>query len=226
MANYNKLAALMGDHQDLAMFRRFQKLNMKSLLGMQAEILHLESELAEIEREDVRSGEKSRSLLHESVFNLKESHGSPHDTQWSKVLEVREKLEQYSKLGATSSPWSADTKTFGSKDKALVLYSRVQALPDPCDRDLHTLQEWLDRPEGGDFFLRGREADTWNDEHDVLALSSRQANRDSVTALVNDRIIPWYHCLRSRWDKPNRKTCGNHGVHYSLLVDPVLHHKS
>lgn len=90
---------------------------------------------------------------------------------------------------------------FAAQDKALVLYSRVQKLPDPGSRDLHTLQEWLDRPEGGDFFLQGREADTWNDEDDVLTLSRRQADRDSITGMVNDLIIPWYHCLRSRWNK-------------------------
>ena len=90
---------------------------------------------------------------------------------------------------------------FAAQDKALVLYSRVQKLPDPGSRDLHTLQEWLDRPEGGDFFLQGREADTWNDEDDVLTLSRRQADRDSVTGIVNDLIIPWYHCLRCRWNK-------------------------
>ncbi|KAL8768486.1 MAG: hypothetical protein Q9209_005277 [Squamulea sp. 1 TL-2023] len=93
----------MGDHPELATFRRFQSLNMKSLLCMQAEILHLESELAAIESEDERSGEISRSMLHQSVFNLKASRGSLYDVQWKKVLEVRQKLEQYSKL-ATVQP--------------------------------------------------------------------------------------------------------------------------
>ncbi|KAI4238447.1 MAG: hypothetical protein LQ349_001100 [Xanthoria aureola] len=203
MANYNKLTELMGEHQELAMFRRFQKLNVKSLLGMQAEIIHLASELATVEREDERSEDNSRSSLHKSIFNLKASGGSTHCYQWRKVLEVREKLEQY--------------------NKALVLYSRVQKLPDPGSRDLHTLQEWLDRPEGGDFFLQGREADTWNDEDDVLTLSRRQADRDSVTRIVNDLIIPWYHCLRSRWDKGARATDIN-GVwfyHYDTMVTTI-----
>lgn len=78
-------------------------MNVKSLLGMQAEILHLESELASIERKDERSEIKSRSSLHESAFNLKASWGSSYDLQWRKVLEVREKLEQYSKSGTPSS---------------------------------------------------------------------------------------------------------------------------
>lgn len=103
MANYNRVAALMGDHQEMAAFRRFRRLNMKSLLGMQAEILHLESEVASIEREDERSEIKGCSSLHESAFNLKASGGTSHDLQWRKVLEVRERLEQYSKSGTPSS---------------------------------------------------------------------------------------------------------------------------
>lgn len=99
MARYNKLAALMGEHLELAIFRRFQRLNAKSLLYMQAEILHRESELDMIELDDVRSEDKSRSLLHTSVFNLKELSGGPHDVQWKNVLEIREKLEHYSKFG-------------------------------------------------------------------------------------------------------------------------------
>ncbi|KAL8799911.1 MAG: hypothetical protein Q9182_005530, partial [Xanthomendoza sp. 2 TL-2023] len=98
MANYNKLATLMGDHQDLAILRRFQRLNVKSLLYMQAEILHMESELDIIELEDKRSEETPRSLLHTSVFNLKESYYTPNSAQWKHVLEIRDKLDRYSKF--------------------------------------------------------------------------------------------------------------------------------
>lgn len=97
MANYNKLADLMGDHQELAIFRRFRKLNAKTLLYMQAEILHLENELKNIELEDSRSKDISCTILHASLFNLKNSSGTSHDTQWRKVLEIREKLKCYSK---------------------------------------------------------------------------------------------------------------------------------
>ncbi|KAI4128688.1 MAG: hypothetical protein LQ338_002635, partial [Usnochroma carphineum] len=95
MASYNKLAALMGEHQELATFRRFQRLNVKSLLYMQAEILHLESELEIIEFDDQTSGDKFRASLNVSVFNLKESSGLPHGVQWAKVLEIQEKLQAY-----------------------------------------------------------------------------------------------------------------------------------
>ncbi|KAL8755121.1 MAG: hypothetical protein Q9184_004894 [Pyrenodesmia sp. 2 TL-2023] len=148
---------------------------------MQAEILHLENELKNIELEDSRSKEMSRSMLHASLFNLKRSSDGCHDTQWRKVLEIREKLKCY--------------------NNALVLFSHVQGLPVPCMRDIKTLQEWLDRPEGGDFFLQGREADTWNDQDDVLTLSRSQADRDWLTGFLNDFVVPWYHLYSSRWSK-------------------------
>ncbi|KAL8851884.1 MAG: hypothetical protein Q9221_003207 [Calogaya cf. arnoldii] len=192
MANYNKLATLMGEYQELASFKRFQQLNAKSLLYMQAEILHLDSELSGIEREDQRSRDELCSSFHTSVFKLKESYGSAHDMQWRKVLEIREKLERYT----------------------LLLFSQVQALPNPSARDLHTLQEWLDRPEGGDFFLQGCEADAWVDENDILTTSRRQLDRDCLTGLVNDIIIPCYHRVRSRWNKCGRDENSSGVWHY------------
>ncbi|KAL8878803.1 MAG: hypothetical protein Q9198_003465, partial [Flavoplaca austrocitrina] len=181
MASYNRLAALIGKHQELAIFRRFQTLNAKSLLYMQAELLNLENELKGIELDDESSKDIDRASLHASVFNLKESSGSDHQLQWNIAMDIREKLERY--------------------NKALVLFSQVQALPNPSLRDLHTFQEWLDRPDGGGFFLRGREAEMWEDEEDVLTLSQYQANKDTVTGFVNDVVVPWYHDLRCRWDK-------------------------
>lgn len=84
-------------------------------------------------------------------------------------------------------------------DVALVLFSRVQALPRPCTTDLNTLHEWLDRPEGGDFFLQGREADMWNCRDDVLTFPRCEAERDLLTGFVSDFVVPWYHSFCHRW---------------------------
>ncbi|KAL9024983.1 MAG: hypothetical protein Q9196_006110 [Gyalolechia fulgens] len=163
---------------------------------MQADILHLEQELNIVEYEDKRSDDKSRASLHASFFNLKESSGERHDVQWNKVKEIQEKLGLY--------------------NRALFLFSRVQALPNPCMRDLNTLQKWLDRPEGGDLFLQGREADTWSRQNDVLTLSQFHTDRDALTGVMNDMIIPWFYNLCSRWDKrQGRQNEDSNGVwHY------------
>jgi hypothetical protein len=96
MDGYHKLASLVGDHEELFMLRRFAKTNIKNLLYMQAEMLHLEAELQEIAKED-RSGCGKHPNYEYCIFDLKESSGiKGSDTQWRKILEVREKLKEYS----------------------------------------------------------------------------------------------------------------------------------
>lgn len=96
MADYNRLAHLMGMHQELAIFKQFAKLNAKNLLYMQSELTHLEAELSDIELENKYSGDSQKTSFQVSVFELKESVGSAKDLQWRKALEVRTKLAQYS----------------------------------------------------------------------------------------------------------------------------------
>lgn len=105
MDGYHKLAALVGYHDELFMLRRFSTANAKNLLYMQAEILHLEAELHEIAIQDRSGCEKHRNYEY-CVFDLKESYGvGGSDTQWRKILELREKLKEYSQ-----SIWIAESK--------------------------------------------------------------------------------------------------------------------
>lgn len=80
-------------------------------------------------------------------------------------------------------------------------------------RDFRKLQEWLDRPEGGDFFLQGRESDIWNHGDDLLTLSRRHAERDTLTGLMNDFVAPLWYSLCSRWNK----VCPNHPKPYRMI---------
>ena len=72
----------------------------------------------------------------------------------------------------------------------------MQKLLKPSKNDLQLLKEWLERPEGGNFFLRGREANIWDNDLDVVATSGNKAEQDSFTKLVADKVVPWYH---HRW---------------------------
>lgn len=96
MANYDRLADLVGTHRELGLFKRFAKLNAKDILYMQAELIHLEAELERIELENARSGDADKEAFQVSVFDLKESAGTQKDLQWRKALEIREKLKAYS----------------------------------------------------------------------------------------------------------------------------------
>lgn len=96
MADYGRLAALMGNHQELALFRKFAKLNAKNILYMQSELMHLEAELENVELENGGSGDPEKMAFLVSLFDLKDSSGTENDMQWRKVLEIREKLNCYS----------------------------------------------------------------------------------------------------------------------------------
>jgi hypothetical protein len=96
MANYHRLATLIGTHPELALFRRFAISNAKNLLYLQSELVHLESELKCIAREDQHSGDCVKKAFDFSVFDLKEASGTDHNLQWRKTLEMREKLKEYS----------------------------------------------------------------------------------------------------------------------------------
>jgi hypothetical protein len=72
--------------------------------------------------------------------------------------------------------------------------SRVHGLDPPLKCDLEFLRNWLDRPEGGDFFLEGLEAEPWEEpsSRDLVALWPRQEH-DQFAQYLSDMIVPWYH---------------------------------
>src|SRR5450755_4704044 len=99
-AGYDKLAALMGVQQEVAIVRQYSMLNAKNILYLQAELFHLEDELADREAEDRGSSDADKALFSRSVWHLKRSRGnSGQDQQWQTVLEIRRVLNEYSECG-------------------------------------------------------------------------------------------------------------------------------
>jgi hypothetical protein len=99
MDGYDKLAAFMGDHHEMLILRRFSMLNAKNLLYLQAELVNLEAELKNIVISDRSSRDAEKDCFPYSVWHLKNASqvsGKNDSTQWLKVLEVRQKLKEYS----------------------------------------------------------------------------------------------------------------------------------
>jgi hypothetical protein len=97
MAGYPELSALMGSYPEIAIFRRFMTLNMRNVLYLQAELIHLEQELSDICAEDKQSADPVRQSYQRSWSTLEESVRSGGDhLQWTKFLQIRERLEKYS----------------------------------------------------------------------------------------------------------------------------------
>ena len=98
---YPGLSKLMGHADGLGMFKRFTDLNMRNLLYMQAELLALEDELEIATCNDHHDpNSPSRKLYSRSAKTLRASKDSSdprNREQWDKVLEIREKLKEYSR---------------------------------------------------------------------------------------------------------------------------------
>lgn len=100
MHNYADLASMMGRYPDTGILRRFGTLNMQNLLYLQAELTKLESELHVLARADIdqgNSGDRVKSWYAQDWIPLSNYYGNTDDKQWQKMLQIREKLKEYSK---------------------------------------------------------------------------------------------------------------------------------
>lgn len=95
--SYSSLAELLGNNDGLAIYRRFATLNAQNLLYLQSELINLEDELKRPVIADSLSDDEQRRVFKHDVTALK---NAPSDAaegkQWKKVLEIREKLKEYS----------------------------------------------------------------------------------------------------------------------------------
>jgi hypothetical protein len=96
MDGYAKIGKLMGRKVEYAIFRRFRDLNVQNVLYLQAELTHLERELDDIRTRD--SLHPDRLYYNKDWWSLSQSENTEDLEQWDKVLEIREKLSQYSGL--------------------------------------------------------------------------------------------------------------------------------
>jgi hypothetical protein len=99
MEGHAKVAALMGAHPEVAIFRRFGAMNAQNLLYLQAELIELECKLKMYAKEDANSKHPKRILYSRHWLSLSGSIDNPEydDKQWKIILTIREKLKKYSK---------------------------------------------------------------------------------------------------------------------------------
>jgi hypothetical protein len=95
MEGYAKIASLMSHHHELAIFRRFGTFNLQNLLYLQAELTHLEEDLKEVVKRD--QADQGRYFYTKHWYSLAHSEDDEEKEQWDKVLQIREKLKEYSR---------------------------------------------------------------------------------------------------------------------------------
>jgi hypothetical protein len=96
---YYKLAALMSDDKDVAIFRRFDDLNFLSLLHLQAEILELRQSLYRTRLLDDYHGTEEEKDYSGNFKLSRDSNSRQHEI----IQALTGKLKGYSKLAHASS---------------------------------------------------------------------------------------------------------------------------
>ena len=98
---YPKLAAWMAKHPEIAIFRKFGDLQLRSLLFMQAQIVSLEEDLEILAEEDRKadpqtSPERARyDCDYQALANSMEDEESTDGLQKLKMLEICSVLKEY-----------------------------------------------------------------------------------------------------------------------------------
>ncbi|KAI0384840.1 hypothetical protein F5Y04DRAFT_293134 [Hypomontagnella monticulosa] len=151
---YPKLARLMADSPEAAVFRQFRQLQMINLLRLQATLQGLENEYRDIRAKDARN--LSQFNLVDSFHLVRESAKRDGESEHNDVLI---KIEKYLKR----------------YNDALMQVMAISQARKPKQQYIKDLSEWLTRPSMGNNFLDGVEAMAWDERnhHDLINPASK-----------------------------------------------------
>ncbi|KAH8174645.1 hypothetical protein LIA77_06064 [Sarocladium implicatum] len=180
MEGYFKVAGFMGRQDEYAIFRRFKMLNAQNLLFLQAEITHLEAQLSNL----ARRNSADRPISNKDWWTLYHSNEMDDVEQWDKIIEIRDKLEQY--------------------NNTILKQAQIARLGTPANYDRTFFRLWLKRPDMGNFPLKGLDQECYSAkwEGDLVALHSRPAP-DILSRWFTYSVIPrWHHLVGKRFKAP------------------------
>lgn len=95
---YGRLAQLLAQSHEYAIFRKFEWLNMMNLLRLQAELQHMEQQLVEVRAED-KDPDDDSEVRRSYGINFKAMRDNAEDgdsEQYDLLLEISPKLDEYS----------------------------------------------------------------------------------------------------------------------------------
>lgn len=212
MDGYAKVAELMARYDELGIFRGFKSLNFQMLLYLQAEIIHLEEELAvRVQKDKACPARQAHAIDWWSL-----SHGEDDGArkQWGTVLEIQAKLENYSKINPKAvGTYLSTLPRYLSRHLSRVLVTGVlpitkaarfttdnrllkqvalAKLQGPNATDLKFIKSWFERPSMGAFPIRGLDMLAWDDDSDLVAIKPR-ATPDSLSKWLTNTVFPFLH---------------------------------
>ncbi|KAI4917702.1 hypothetical protein J4E85_009794 [Alternaria conjuncta] len=176
---YPKLAILMGEDPDVAIFRRFGALNALVLMRLQAELIEIEKELRTKQGEDDMAG-PPRGDYSTNLFELNLEHASTegdddHPNQMALLKLAQAKLERYHRL--------------------LLTTAEVTKLQQPSDRRFKFVRRWLrTNGRGKDFQEDDDLLRMWSDDakHDMVALTREDHDDNVPSAWFVPKLVKAY----------------------------------
>ncbi|KAK5715185.1 hypothetical protein LTR17_016934 [Elasticomyces elasticus] len=209
-ANYAAFAEFLSSYPDELALRRFRELSIRNLLAYQAELLHLERELQDLEdldashhpQLDTRVNRRWTPAMARATTTLQTpctvagtqpaqpTLNSPQpgqvtisDEYSGKMLEIRQTLWRY--------------------NEALDQYLKQEALPSPSKSSLQACRKWLDLSELGASFLTDSEEDAWGPSignEEFMAFAPRQ----NITTFFATGLLGMWRLLHCWSSSPTR----------------------
>lgn len=217
---YPQIARLMSEHRELGIFRRFETLNFLNLLHMQAELMILEESYHQLAGTDEKFS--SRAYRSRDWWTLTQLDSTGKREQWEALLQIREKLDQYSRLNPAFSEDSS--LTFSRPDICLQRQIDLSSRPAPNPYDLVFFRDWLTNPQSGNFPLRGLDRKAWSEEfsNDLVAIQHRGSG-DPFSRWFINVLIPRFHaCIGYRFTvSPNFPNAHQNFHLLFQLIDPL-----
>ncbi|PMD62034.1 uncharacterized protein K444DRAFT_525568 [Hyaloscypha bicolor E] len=176
---YPRLAAQMGHYPETGIYRRFASLNSQNLLYLQAELVHLEKKVRQLETAASREQGGNKYLYAKDWYWLKVSAEDGENELWQTVQETKAKLKEY--------------------NDALLQQVTLSALPEPNAYSLRTLRHWLQERSLGNLALIGEDSKVWgaaseplNHASDLIVIRG-QPTIDRFSKWFVERFLVWFH---------------------------------
>jgi hypothetical protein len=150
---YPRLADAMHRYSDMAIFRKFEVLNLQNLLYLQAELTRLEDEFARdyLAPECHVRGEKVETVDLQTSFKELSRHGGPGKAHWAHLKKIQVALADY--------------------NTALLQQAKLQRLPAPYSRQRAKFNAWFPQKQMGSGQLVPGENLVYHDhQNDLVAL--------------------------------------------------------
>ncbi|KAJ4007375.1 hypothetical protein NW766_010059 [Fusarium irregulare] len=219
---YRRLTSIICEDKHLAIFRRFDEVNIVLLMALQAEIVELQRQFQLKSKDDDEKGLPYSSSFHA----LRQSaHGKivqgdhegcvRKDDQFGLLESLRSKMIEYNTLllqgrhSFAPSRTVFDFLTLSIKPRNYPNYHKHQAselskLPTPQASQLLSLQNWLKDPVGGAVLIaktEDAESHTWDhkDVSSYITLRKPDGESDLFTQLIMDIVSMILHPLLGRF---------------------------